>query len=332
MKEEEIRPSSIFKEYLRLCEKDIETFFSDAPRNKIKCPACQNEGKIEFEKHRFSYELCPECYTLFVNPRPENSTFTRYYKESESAAYWASTFYKETAEARREKIWKPKAELLYEKMKANNAMDHHVVDIGGGYGIFAEEMEKISTHPVIVIEPGPSLAEACRLKGLHVIEKFFCDVHEEDLPKAPKVFVSFELFEHLHDPGDFLNDVNKVLHKDDLFIFTTLSGQGIDILTLWEQSKSISPPHHLNFFNPQSIRILLNNAGLIPLETSTPGKLDVDLLCQHASGTHRFWDRYNNVADEKTRQQWQKVISETGWSSHMMVVCKRKENGTLADE
>ena len=39
----------------------------------------------------------------------------------------------------------------------------------------------------------------------------------------------------------------------DLFIFITLSSTGVDIQGLWENSKSVSPPHHLNFFNPYSI-------------------------------------------------------------------------------
>ena len=327
MKEEEIRPTSIFDTYLSLCQQDVAHFFSNGERDHIPCPACGADGEFAFEKHDFSYELCPECKTLYVSPRPRSETFDRYYRESESAKFWATTFYKETAEARREKVWMPKAEKNYKKMQDFNAQNHRVVDIGGGYGIFAQEMEKIIHHPVTIIEPGPSLAHVCRSNGLNVVEKFFNHVVPEDLPDTPIMFVSFELFEHLYDPELFLTQVGDAMDERDLFVFTTLSGQGIDILTLWDESKSICPPHHLNFFNPGSIELLLKRMGFQPVEVTTPGKLDIDILSSYASGENRFWERFNAVADDRTREKWQAVVSETGWSSHMMVTCRKHVSG-----
>ncbi len=324
MKEEDIRPAGIFQTYLALCEKDIKHFFIHAPTETIACPACGSQGEFSFSKHGFSYELCPACFTLFVSPRPCAAAFDRYYKQSESAKYWASVFYRETAENRRKKIWKPKAELIFEKMNRLNASAHAMIDIGGGFGIFAQEMEKVSKQSVTVIEPGPPLAEACREKGVRVIEKFFHQVNDDELPGSPRIFVSFELFEHLHDPGSFLEDIHLHLSEKDLFVFTTLSGQGIDILTLWDESKSVFPPHHLNFFNPGAIKGLLENKGFRIIEISTPGRLDVDILCQHATINSRFWERFHQMADESTRQAWQETIAATGWSSHMMVVCEKE--------
>ena len=100
------------------------------------------------------------------------------------------------------------------------------------------------------MKPGPELAKICRKKGLYVIENFLQNVLIEELTDEPKVFVSFELFEHLHDPKNFLRSLYNLMQVGDIFIFTTLSGTGVDIKALWENSKSIAPPHHLNFFNP----------------------------------------------------------------------------------
>ena len=83
---------------------------------------------------------------------------------------------------------------------------------------------------------------------LAVIEKFLEQVSLVDLPDGPKAFVSFELFEHLHSPTAFLEHLEGLMTGGDLFFFTTLSGVGVDIQALWADSKSISPPHHLNFF------------------------------------------------------------------------------------
>ncbi len=323
MKEAEIRPQDIFDEYLRLAQQDTETYFRDAKRTACNCPACEEKGEHAFKKNGFDYALCNACNTLFVSPRPEAEAFTRYYAESPSSKFWATTFYKETAEARREKLWKPKAAQIADILKFQSALNHNVIDIGGGYGIFAEEMSKLIGRPITVIEPSPHLAEACRQKGLDVVESFLEQVTPNVLPVSAKLFVSFELFEHLHSPIDFLTRLNILMQPGDLFIFTTLSGLGIDILTLWERSKSVSPPHHLNFFNPHSVRILLERLDFNVLAVTTPGQLDVDLLCEHASVTNRFWQRFKAIATEKDKQQWQKMIAGTGWSSHMMVVCRK---------
>ncbi|HQT26161.1 MAG TPA: class I SAM-dependent methyltransferase [Burkholderiales bacterium] len=324
MKEEEIRPKKIFDEYLQLAQKDTEIYFAGAQRGRIACPACGGASDFAFEKHGFAYEQCPACRTLFVNPRPEAAAFSRYYTESPSSKYWATTFYKETAEARREKLWKPKAGMVGDILGKYGASEHSIVDIGGGYGLFAEEMQFLSKKPVTVIEPGPSLAAICREKSLNVVEKFLEQVGPEDLPEGGKAFVSFELFEHLHDPSIFLSHLKGLMQSGDLFVFTTLSGTGLDIQVLWEESKSVSPPHHLNFLNPHSVGILLGRLGLEMLEVSTPGKLDIDIVGNNLPHIKdRFWRTFMSLASDETAAKWQDLIASSGWSSHMMVVCRK---------
>ena len=321
MKEEEIRPQAIFDEYLRLAKDDTITYFADVEHVSVGCPACGKAGVFSFEKSGFRYEICPDCRTLYVNPRPVASAFSRYYTESPSSKYWATTFYRETAESRREKLWKPKALMVSDVIKKYGG---GVIDVGGGYGLFAEEISAFIPGTPIVIEPGPHLASVCRDKGFPVVEKFLEDVIAADLPKGPKVFVSFELFEHLHDPGRFMRHLYGLMSSGDLFVFTTLSGTGADILALWEDSKSVSPPHHLNFFNPHSVQILLGQCGFEMLDVTTPGKLDIDILVNNrALIKDRFWDAFVTLASDADRQRWQEWLATSGWSSHMMVVCRK---------
>ena len=250
MKEEEIRPESIFNEYLRLAKIDTKVFFGNALRKPIDCPACGIKGEPVFNKHGFDYELCINCDTLFVSPRPVNDAFICYYSNAPSTEYWATTFYKATADARREKLWRPKAQLIHDMCERFGLGNEEVIDIGGGYGIFAEEVFSLFGRKTTIIEPGIHLAKSCRDRGLNVVEKFLEEVRANDLPKGRKVFVSFELFEHLHSPEIFLKQLYKLMTPGDLFIFTTLSGTGIDIQGLWEDSKSVSPPPSFEFFQP----------------------------------------------------------------------------------
>ena len=116
-------------------------------------------------------------------------------------------------------------------------------------------------QPIIIIEPAPHLARICREKGFTVIEKFLEDGSVDDSPERSKCFVSFELFEHLYSPEDVLLNLNNLIQSNDLFIFTTLSGTGLDIQVLWENSPSMSPPHHFYFFNPFSVKMILERTG-----------------------------------------------------------------------
>jgi hypothetical protein len=325
LKEEDIRPRAIFDEYLRLAERDTRIYFDESDRRPVSCPACAGPGRPSFVKNGFAYEECPACHTLFVSPRPPADAFSRYYRESESAQYWASTFYRETAEARREKLWKPKSRMVHEMLGGPAAGIGVLLDIGGGYGIFAEEFRFVSGTSVAVIEPGPALAEVCRRRGLAVIEQFLESVSVGDLPPGPKAFVSFELFEHLHDPEAFCRHLHGLMTIGDRFIFTTLSGTGADIQALWEDSKSVSPPHHLNFVNPKSVRLLLERVGFDVMSVTTPGKLDVDILSNDRDHIKdRFWRTFVDQADEQERAAMQTFLAANGLSSHLMVMCRRR--------
>lgn len=324
MNEEEIRPKVIFDEYLRLAQRDAKTYFDESSMYSVDCPACLANGVYSFKKNGFAYEECPVCHTLFVSPRPPANSITCYYRDSESAKYWATTFYTVTAEARREKIWRPKAKMIHEFIERYSTNQYSLVDIGGGYGIFAEECVKLFGSKVTVIEPNSGLARNCREKGINVIEEFLEDIKPEQLSTGAKVFVSFELFEHLHSPENFLRHLKELMSIGDIFAFTTLSGTGVDIQALWKDSKSVFPPHHLNFLNPKSVRILLERVGFETLQISTPGKLDIDILCNNKQYIKdRFWRTFVIHASEAEKHAMQELLSVSGWSSHMLVVCQK---------
>ena len=120
--------------------------------------------------------------------------------------------------------------------------------------------------------------------------------------------------------------LEKIMMPGDLFLFTTLSSTGVDIRVLWEESKSVVPPHHLNFLNPKSIEILLGRIGLEVMEVTTPGELDIDILNNNQNGIKdRFWRIFFELADDQIKDKWQKLVASSGLSSHMMVICRKKD-------
>ena len=323
MKEKEIRPKKLFKKFLNLAYLDAKKYFK-GKKNYINCVACNKKGIFTFKKKSFTYYECPKCKTLYNNPRSNEKIFFDYYTKSKSSKFWANTFYKNTEKVRRNKMWKPKAKMIFEVIKKNKVKNFTCVDIGGGYGIFAEEIQKLTKKKALVIEPSPFSAQACRKKKLQVIENFLENIKKKDLPSNKRVFTCFELIEHLQNPTKFINNLKGLMNKGDLFIFTTLSGTGVDILTLWKNSGAVSPPFHINFFNPKSIKIFLNRFKLKIINITTPGKIDIDILDNNkAFIQNRFWKTFVNFANDEDKSKMQKLISDINFSSHMMVVCKK---------
>lgn len=84
---------------------------------------------------------------------------------------------------------------------------------------------------------------------------------------------------------------------------------GFDILLLWEKSKSITPPHHLNFFNPTSVRLLMERIGFIVTEISTHSKLNWDIvegmIKKEGVDVGRFWNLLDKEGKEMCKEELQ---------------------------
>jgi 2-polyprenyl-3-methyl-5-hydroxy-6-metoxy-1,4-benzoquinol methylase/ribosomal protein S27E len=331
MKEDDIRPEALFRRYLALTKRDARTYFADVPRTRVPCPACGNtDSTVLFRKSSFVFEECPVCGTLYANPRPAPEIFNHYYESAPSIEFWATHFYKETEDSRRKLLIRPKAERVREILKkyipAVKPGDC-LIDIGAGYGVFCEELEAITKNKpeVIAVEPSPGLQEVCRKKKIPTIGKFFEQVTREDLNKKRIIAAtSFELLEHLADPDAFIASCHAVLPEGALLILTTLSWHGFDLQVLRQRSRSIQPPAHINFFNPESVRTLLERHGFSVLDVTTPGKLDVDIVAKQAGDIRcDFVSRFIEKSDEETRQKFQVLLQESKMSSHMMIVAQR---------
>lgn len=328
MKEEDIRKREVFNKYLQMVEEDVKKIFADKKRFiEIKCPACGG-GKFErqFEKLGFSYVLCKDCGTLFVNPRPSFKDINQFYTKSESTTFWVERFFKPVAEARREKIFLPRAEFVKERFSANPF--GIVGDVGAGFGIFLEELAKLWPQSrLIAIEPSLEMADICQKKGLEVIPSALEEVTGWD--NQFDLLTSFELFEHLYEPGKFLEKIGKLLRPGGYLLLTTLNGEGFDTQILWEKSKSIFPPQHLNFFNPDSIELLFKSKGLVIEEVVTPGKLDWNIVegmyKDEGAKPGRFWELVAKKANPEIKDRLQNWISESGFSSHMRILAKKEK-------
>ncbi|UCE51503.1 MAG: class I SAM-dependent methyltransferase [Desulfobacterales bacterium] len=331
MKESEIRPQQLFNRYLELSRRDIERFLSDRTRFKeVSCPACGcEERKPGLVKFEFSYVLCASCGSLYLSPRPTVEMYKYYYQEAESVKFWSTHFYRETAEARRQEIFKPRALLVGEWAKKSGIKSNGeglFVDIGSGYAIFLEEVRRLELFGQIMgIEPESNLAKVGRYRGFDIIEKRLEDI--EDGEVGADFATAFEVLEHAFNPLEFLGAARRILRPGGILMFTTLTVSGFDIQVLWENSKSVYPPHHINLLSTQGMRDLVARSGLRLIDLCTPGELDVDIVHNiqrenPAIQLPSFVASIINAPDD-VRTNFQNFLKANELSSHIRVIGAR---------
>lgn len=326
MKERDIRNPAAFARYLELVQEDIHQLFGDTTQfESVACPACRGrEHHPEFTKVGFRYVTCKDCGTLFANPRPSPGRLEEFYVTSRSSIYWVEEFFLPMAAARREKIFRPRAAYVAERLPA--PAGETVGDIGAGFGLFLEELRTFWPRAsMTAIEPSAQMAAICRSKGFDVIQSTIEELQGQEGRFG--LVSAFELLEHLHDPRLLLEKARQLLRPGGYFLATTLNAEGFDIQVLWEKSKSVYPPHHLNFFNPRSLARLCVEVGFSVEEITTPGKLDWNIVENAISvdgvGTERFWQVVARTASETGKQELQTWLSQHGFSSHMRLIARR---------
>jgi len=328
MREEDIRPQDLMLENQRLREEDAKNITKY--KNEfvlVPCPACEsNNYEFMFEKEDFSFVMCKDCETCFINPRPTIEKLAEFYENSKCLKHWKK-FFSLTEHSRRKNIFEPRAERVIYLCKKYNVSNNVLADIGAGFGTFCEEIKKFNYfRRIIAIEPSKDLADACKRKGMDVIEK---PIEKTDLEEVD-VITNFELIEHLFHPKDFVISCARALSKNGLFILTTPNIKGFDLLTLGKLSTNIAGPNHMNYFHTTSLSNLLQKCGFDIIETLTPGKLDAELvrkkvLNKEFSIDNQPFLKYILIDEwERLGDSFQHFLSDHGLSSHLWIVARKK--------
>lgn len=330
MKESDIRPEALLDRYLALSAADAERCFSVTVRSDVPCVGCGGTSKRpEFEKNGFGYVSCTECGSLYQSPRPALGAFEAFYRDSESSRYWAEEFFPAVAEARRERIFRPRAERLAAMCDAKGLRIDRLIDVGAGYGILLEEWRRMKPDTdLLAIEPSAMLAIECRAKGLEVVEDMAEHVH--GYRNHADLVVCFEVMEHAYDPLQFIRTLSGLVRPGGYVFISTLGVDGFDIQVLWERSNSIFPPHHINFLSVAGFHRLFERAGLESIEVTTPGALDVDIVRNAVKRSpelirgQRFVSRI--LASNHVAEDFQGFLARNQLSSHTWVLGRKPMN------
>ena len=329
LSEKELCPEDLLAGQEAAFARDIARLHADARRYvRVSCPACEAErpSTPAFEKFGFAFRRCLDCATLYLSPRPSAELLAEYYAHSENYAYWAKYIFPASEASRREKIHRPWLERIAVLAERHGVARGTLVEIGPGFGTFAAlATESERFRKVLAVEPTPEMAAACRKRGVEVVEKRIEDVGNE--LAGADILVSFEVIEHLFQPGGFVAQCARLLAPGQLLVLSCPNGLGFDIGMLGAKALAVDA-EHVNLFNPRSLGQLLERHGFEVLESETPGRLDAEFVREAALKGEVELDPFLQrvLLDEWERLGWpfQQFLAAQGLSSHMWIAARRK--------
>lgn len=329
LREHDIRPRDLVEGMRAASEADRALFLGMQERFvEVGCPACgQRSTTPKWLKHGLSFVRCDGCTTVFMSPRPGREDLERYYRESRAYKYWCDVIFPASEDVRRESIFRPRLQRVIAYGEQYGLRSPRLFEVGAGFGTFCSvALESGKFSSVVAVEPTPSLAAACRERGIDVIEapieRVDVDEHRAD------VVAAFEVLEHLLDPAAFIDACGRLLQPGGLLVLSCPNGRGFEIEVLAEASDTVDM-EHLNYFTPSSLSQLVTGRGFEVLEVSTPGLLDVDIVRNKVLhdgfdlAGQRFLQMVLLEDYERLGSAFQGFLQANGLSTHMWLVARR---------
>ncbi len=323
-----MRPKDDYERVLQQREKDGISFYAlySIDFVDVNCPACGSDASREiFRKYGFGHRFCPECNTMFCSPRPKDELLSRYYNEYESPRLWTKLLL--GAETERKMLqYKPRVDKVIHDIRSNGSDKLGIaLDIGAGSGAYALTLKQSDMFDdVIAYDLSDECVKVCREKGLKAASGRLKDFVGNSFD-----FLSMnDLIEHLFDPIGFLGECFDVLRPGGYISIATPNGEGCDFKILKQNTGNITPPEHLNYFNPVSIGTLLKRAGFEIVAIDTPGLLDAQIIQKEkASGfplqeKNEYLD-YLLAQNDELVANFQNFLSMNRLSSHMLVLARK---------
>ncbi len=220
---------------------------------------------------------CAVCGFRHAAPLPDPAETAREYAES----YYAEAKPTYLADADADQQW---AKLFQDDRldaiaRAAGRQTGTLIEIGSGPGFFLETA-KARGWTAIGVEPSRQATAFAAGRGLDIRNATFADAAPA-LPLADAIAAT-NVLEHIADPVETLRIAHRLLKPGGVMCLTVpndfsplqLAAQhGKGHAPWW-----IAPPHHLNYFDFDSLEALLTRLGLKPVERLTSFPMEAFLL------------------------------------------------------
>jgi hypothetical protein len=325
LREFEIRPQDGFNEYVALLGHDITRIFGRERGVLLtRCPACgAADAEPGFEKLGFQYLRCSFCRSLYVSPRPTEEMLQAFYTESRAIEFWNSTLARQTADARQEHIFQPRAAWVVATAESHGHLGGTFVDYHSKYWTFLESMVAMGGfEQYVTMSPEGFSQDKLLPKGFTM---------SDALPdETVNVLSAMEVIERAYNLSVLLDRLWALLKEGGLLLVTTLTSSGFDVQILGPKARNLLPPTHLNVLTVEGMIALMERSGFEICELSTPGQLDVELVLNALREDPTMElpvviDDLIRRRDKQVQQVFQEFLQQACSSSHLRLVARKRK-------
>lgn len=155
-----------------------------------------------------------------------------------------------------------------------------VLDVGSGPGLFLLHGKERGWE-TIGLEPSIQAVETSRKLGLHVIEAFLDQHSAAQVGRVDVVHMS-EVLEHLPNPAETLRLVHPILEPHGLLCTAVPNDYNPFQRAVRETNPRdpwwLAPPHHINYFDFESFKALVESCGFEVILQESTFPIDLFLL------------------------------------------------------
>jgi 2-polyprenyl-3-methyl-5-hydroxy-6-metoxy-1,4-benzoquinol methylase len=252
---------------------------------------------------------CAICGFRHVIPLPEPAELERAYRE----AYYTEekpSFLTHAAEDAEWAALSSRDRLeCFERLLAPER--RRLLDVGCGPGFFLQTAQNRGWR-VKGLEPSRQAAAHARELGLDVVEEFFNARSASSLPRFDAVHLN-NVLEHVPNPHELVALARELLTPSGIIClnvpndFSSFQASARSSLALPEWW--VAPPHHLNYFDFDSLSRFVTGAGFEVVERSTSFPMELFLLM----GLDYTTDRNLGRACHKQRKHFDLALENTGF-------------------
>ncbi len=291
-----------------------------------------HEGKRLAHVKGYDVIDCAACGFRHALPLPEPLQLEQAYREQ----YYAEEKPTFLSHAGEDQAWAELAQNdrleIFEHILAPSRRS--LLDIGSGPGFFLRTA-KARGWQVMGIEPSRQAAAHARSLGVAVTEGFFNAESAPGLGCFDVVHLN-NVLEHVPDPGGILTLAHERLNSGGVicvnvpndFSAFQLAGRGAVGASEWW----VAPPHHLNYFDFDSMSLLLTRLGFTVIERTTSFPMEAFLMMgenytndpQLGRACHNKRKRFDLALEaaglRETRRAFYRALAQAGIGREAVVI------------
>lgn len=254
----------------------------------VPCPLC--DGTHFRPRHRilgYSIVDCHGCGLTHLNPQPTDADLARFYETVFHTPAWYERFpHLRDFDYFGEAAGDGAGHRSYVELVRRHVPHGSWLDVGCGHGRLAAEAAAAG-YEAFGVDPNPLAVQAARQR-LGADRVFQGGVEAAALPPNRFSVVSMVgTVEHLKRPLETLREIHRVVEPGGLILVQTPNLASLQYRHQGENWEQFTPPGHLIYFAPRTLRALLKAAGFRRVRFDMPFPLEAGWEYGAASATAR---------------------------------------------